>query len=97
MAQRVTDALSNTPEHIEEAVKAIGRSKLKRGVFEAIYYHKMKVKSVNDNCERTDFSRKQVLDSGKFLKNAGIINQTKKSGDTAYEQIEFFNIISTKF
>ncbi|KEO87400.1 hypothetical protein EH30_07140 [Erythrobacter sp. JL475] len=59
-------------------------------VFEAIYFHKKKIKTVSEIAERTGLDRKKVLTHGKHLENAGIVVQAKKDGETAYETISFF-------
>lgn len=89
-AIKVTDSLSNTPEQILAAVEAIGRSKLRRAVFDEVYYHKTRVKLVSDIASKTGLSEKQVLMAGKHLAKSGVISQTKIEGKTAYRQIEFF-------
>ena len=87
----VTDAISNRNEHLVEAVKAIGRfGGLKHIVFEAIYYHKKRTKTVTEIAAATGLSRMQVLQSAGSLKKAGIVKQDRKDGDTAYAQIESF-------
>ena len=43
---------------------------------------------VAEICERSGLSRKQVLKGGRHLATKGIVRQTKKDGDTAYEKIE---------
>lgn len=91
MPQAVSDSLSNTNEQIEQAAKAIGRGEVRRKVFEAIYHHKSKVKSVADIVERTGLTRTPVLQSGRHFHTKGIVRQTKKDGDTAYEKIDFFH------
>jgi hypothetical protein len=87
----VSDSLSNTPEQIEQAAKAIGRSSGRRQVFEAIYFHKTKTKSVSDIVNKTGLTRKRVLEAGKRLAQKGVVRQTKKDGETAYEKIDFFH------
>jgi hypothetical protein len=90
-AAPVYDALSNRNEHIVEAVKAIGRfGGLKCKLFEAVYYHKKRIKTVAELATMTGLTRMQVLQSAGALKKAGIMGQTRKDGDTAYEQIESF-------
>lgn len=89
-ALKVTDSLSNAPEQILAAVEAIGRSKLRRAVFDEVYYHKKRVKLVSDIASKTGLSEKQVLMAGKHLAKSGVIAQTKIEGKTAYRQIEFF-------
>lgn len=87
----VTDAISNRNEHLIEALRAIGRAGgLKHKVFEAIYYHKRRVKSVTELVEMTGLNRMQVLQSAGALKKAGIVGQDRKDNDTAYVQIESF-------
>jgi hypothetical protein len=55
MAQAVSDSLSNTNEQIEQAAKAIGRSKERRQVFEAIYHGKQRVKSAAEISKKQGF------------------------------------------
>jgi hypothetical protein len=87
----VTDSLSNRNEHLFEAAKSIGRyGGLKWKVFEAIYYHKKRVKTVAEIVQMTGLSRMQVLQSAGALKKAGVVGQAQKGGDTAYVQIESF-------
>lgn len=87
----VTDAISNRNEHLLEAVRAIGRAGgLKHRVFDAIYYHKKRAKTVAEIAAATGLSRMQVLQSAGALKKAGIVRQDRVGGDTAYVQIESF-------
>ncbi|MCH8201629.1 MAG: CHAT domain-containing protein [Proteobacteria bacterium] len=90
-AIKVTDSLSNTPEQIVAAAQAIGRSRYRRAVFDAVYYHKKRDKSVPEISKTTGLTEKQVLNAGNELRKAGIIEQTKIDGRTAYSQIEFFH------
>lgn len=91
MAIPVTDAISNRNEHLVEAVRAIGRvGGLKHRLFDAIYYHKKRVKTVAELAQATGLSRIQVLQSAGALKKAGIVRQDRVDGDTAYVQIESF-------
>lgn len=90
-AMEVTDSLSNTEEQIERAAKTIGRSKVRRDVFEAIYHHKSPVKTVEEIAQRTGLSRMRVLQAGGYLARRQIVNQEKKNGDTAYRKIDFFH------
>jgi hypothetical protein len=89
-AIEVSDSLSNTEEQIERAAKTVGRG-ARRMVFEAIYHHKAKVKSVGDIAQKTRLSRMRVLQEGRHLSRRGIVRQTKRDRDTAYEMIEFFH------
>ena len=90
MAQAVSDSLSNTNEQIEQAAKAIGKSRQRREVFEAIYYGKKKVKTASEISERTGLTQKQVTMAGKHLNDRGIVKQTRQDNETAYEKIAFF-------
>ncbi len=90
MSQQVSDSLSNTNEQIEQAAKAIGKSKLHRNVFETIYNGKQRIKTVGEIANRTNLTRKQVLISGKRLDGRQIVDQCKHNGDTAYRKIDFF-------
>jgi hypothetical protein len=89
-AIEVSDSLSNTEEQIERAAKIVGRG-ARRNVFDAIYHHKAKVKTVGDISRKTGLDRMRVLQEGRHLARRGIVRQTKKDGDTAYEMIEFFH------
>jgi hypothetical protein len=88
-AIEVSDSLSNTEEQIERAAKTIGRGK-RRAIFEAIYHHKSKVKTVQAIADKTNLTRMRVLQEGRHLSQKGIVRQAKKDGDTAYETIDFF-------
>jgi hypothetical protein len=87
----VTDSLSNTEEQIERAAKTIGRSKSRREVFDAIYHHKARVKSVREIAKRTGLTRMRVLQAAGHLARLNLVRQTKKENDTAYEKIDFFH------
>jgi hypothetical protein len=87
----VSDSLSNANEQIEQTAKAIGRSKLHRTVFEAIYDGKQRIKTVGEIAKKTRLTRKQVLMSGKRFASQHIVNQVKHDHDTAYEKIDFFH------
>jgi len=90
MTIRVTDSLSNAPEHIVEAAKAIGRSDYKLKIFKAVYHHKRREKSLTEIAALTGLTKMQILQAGGALRKSGIIGQGKKAGETSYEQIEFF-------
>ncbi len=85
----VSDSLSNAEEQIERAAKTIGKGK-RREVFEAIYKHKSKIKTVAAIAEKTNLTRMRVLQEGRHLAQRGIVRQAKKDDDTAYEKIDFF-------
>jgi hypothetical protein len=90
-AIEVSDSLSNAEEQIERAAKTVGRGRARPKVFEAIYHHKARVKSVVEIVKRTGLKRLRVLQEGRHLVRSGIVNAAKKDRDTAYEMIEFFH------
>lgn len=59
-------------------------------VFDAIYYHKTRIKTVSAIMERTGLERMQVLQNGRHLVKNGIAKAAKKDGETAYEMIDFY-------
>jgi hypothetical protein len=87
-AIEVSDNLSNVNEQIEAVAKAIGKSKPRRQVFQAIYHHKSLVKTVGEIANRTRLSRMRVLQEGRHLVLKGAVKQVKKDGDTAYQRID---------
>jgi hypothetical protein len=87
-AIEVSDHLSNVNEQIEAVAKAIGRSKPRRQVFEAIYHHKSLVKTVGQISDRTGLSRMRVLQEGRHLALKGAVKQVKRDGETAYQRID---------
>lgn len=87
-AIEVSDNLSNVNEQIEAVAKAIGKSKLRRQVFQAIYHHKSLVKTVGQIADRTKLTRMRVLQEGRHLALKGAVKQVKKGGDTAYQRID---------
>lgn len=86
----VSDTGSNSEENIERAVKAIGRSRPRLAVFEAIYFHKKPVKTVDEIANRTDLTRKEVLTHGKHLVGSQLASQLRVNGETAYKTIPFY-------
>jgi hypothetical protein len=89
-AIEVNDSQSNRPELITAAVQAIGRSIAKRKVFEAIYKHKMRTRSVVEIAAMTKISTTRVLQVGGELAGDHIVNQTKKDNRVAYTQKPFY-------
>lgn len=85
----VADRAGNKNELILQAAEVIGRG-YRRDVFKAIYHHKSRVKTVAQIAAKTRLTRKQVLNAGKKLADAEIVHQLKEDGDTAYEQITFY-------
>jgi hypothetical protein len=89
-AIEVSDSLSNTEEQIERAARTVGRGDRRR-VFDAIYHHKARVKTVSEIVAKTRLDRIRVLQEGRHLVRRGIVRQAKKNGETAYEMIDFFH------
>lgn len=82
--QNVADIKGNANDHFVYAAGKVGRSKLKRQVFHAVYFGKQRIKTVAEIANKTGLSRKDVLDAAKKLETAKLILQTKHKGDTAY-------------
>lgn len=89
-ALEVTDSQSHKPAHIDGAVAAIGKSKQKRQLFEAIYKHKKRIRSVIELAGMTGLSEVRVLQLGGELRGDHIVDQLKKDGRVAYVQKPFF-------
>ncbi|WP_156172026.1 CHAT domain-containing protein [Aurantiacibacter gangjinensis] len=90
MTISVSDTGSNTEENIERAVRALGRSKPRLAVFEAVYFHKKRTKTVQEIADKTGLDRKIVLTHGKYLVESGLAEQTKAKDDTAYRTLSFY-------
>lgn len=86
----VSDSRSNAPEQIEFVVKKIGRSVIRRRVFEEVYRGKRNPKTVEEISERLKVTQKEVLNAGKYLADNEIIKQEKKEKKTAYGKYSFF-------
>lgn len=86
----VSDSRSNAPEQIEFAVQKIGRSVIRRRVFEEVYRGKKSPKTVEEISEALGVQQKNVLDAGKTLSNNSIIKQVKLDKKTAYAKDPFF-------
>ncbi len=95
MAIEVRDHLSNTPEHIEELARALGKGQ-RLAVFKAIYHHKKKVKTVSELMKATGLPRMQVLQRAGELVSKGFVEQEKVEGETAYRTIRFFQVHKSK-
>jgi hypothetical protein len=89
-AIEVSDSLSNAEEQIERAARVIGRG-ARQKVFDAIYHHKMRVKSASEIVKRIRLRRVRVLQEGRHLCRHGIARSATKDGETAYEMIDFFH------
>jgi len=88
---RVSDARSNANEQIDHAVSTLGRSKHRRQVFEAVYYHKSRVKSADQIVTMTGLPRIRVLQEANFLAAKQIIGKVQEKGQLiAYEQDSFY-------
>lgn len=92
----VSDHLSNAPEQIEQAAKAVGRSPIKQAVFAAIYHHKAAARSVREIMKATKLNRAQVLKAAGDLCNKDICKKTTKNDELAYEKIKFFHVNKKK-
>lgn len=90
MPTKVADVRANSNENIVHAAQVIGRSKVRRAVFEAIYRGKKKIKIVDELMQATGLGRVPVLNEGKKLAGNQIVTQVKVNGRTAYEKDEFF-------
>lgn len=87
----VSDSVSNANEQIEHAARAIGRSKLRRRVFEAIYTGKKREKTADEIARRLGLGCNQVLNAGKSLVNKHVVEQAGGYGHTSYRKIDFFH------
>lgn len=85
----VADHGASKHDRIAEAAKFIGRGK-RRDVFKEIYRHKQRVKTVAEIIAKTGLKRVRVLQEGGTLAGENIVHQTKKNGETAYEQDKFY-------
>ena len=90
MVHSVSDLGSNPNENIDNAARAICRSRHRRLVFTAIYTGKRRSKTVSDLMKATSPIRTRVLDAGKKLADAELVKTTKINGQTAYEKIGFY-------
>lgn len=79
-----SDFASNAPEQIEHIAKLIGRSAHKRAVFEAVYYHKAKARTVAEIAKKTGLTRIQVLKVGSALAGTAFDQIDSHNGDIAY-------------
>lgn len=87
-AIEVSDYLSNSPEQLEKIARVIGTGD-RRKVFDAIYHHKMRVKSITEIMARSNLSRTRVLQEARELYRKGVIKSApKKNEELAYEMIE---------
>ena len=90
MATKVADVRSNLNENILFAARIIGRSTDRRKVFEAIYFGKKEIKTVDEIASASGLARKRVLEEGKKLSANHVAEQTTKDGQVAYRKDETF-------
>ena len=90
MPVSVSDTSSNWNETIEHGAKTLGRSRVRRRVFEAVYSGKKNPKSVDLLSKKSGLTRWQVLTEGKKLADEGLVHQAKIDGATAYQKIRFY-------
>jgi hypothetical protein len=81
----VSDFRSNVNDQLAHAAKTIGKG-LKRRVFEAIYRGRGETKSVGELCKATGLSRKQVLTAGLALVRSGLVEESTRNHDIAYQK-----------
>lgn len=86
----VVDRASNRNDHIVNVAEAIGRSKIRRQVFEVVYNGKKKIKTLAEIRDKTGLSEKQILDAGKNLIDKEVLKKSKK-GRMAYEKDSFIH------
>ena len=61
---RVTDTLSNYNDQLATAAKILGRSKVRRQIFEAIYRGKKQIKTIMELMKSTGYSQTHILKEG---------------------------------
>jgi len=79
-----SDFPSNAPEQIEYVAKVIGTSAHKLAVFDAVYHHKAKARSIAEIKARTGLSRIQILNVGAKLVAKQVVLKAERNGDLAY-------------
>ena len=89
-ALEVHDSQSNRPELIDDAAQLIGRSVLKLRLFEAIYKHKKRARSVIELAEMTKLNETRVLQLGGQLRADRLVDQVKIDGRVGYAQKPFY-------
>jgi hypothetical protein len=82
----VSDVRANRASLLVYAAERLGKSELKVSVFEAIYYHKQQVKSVDEIVASTGLTRMRVLQTGNALVKDVLVGQSVKDGQVAYVQ-----------
>lgn len=87
---RVTDRGSNAPENIERAVQVIGRSRVKRAVFESVHTGRKQAKTVDEIASETGEGRQQILNAAVRLAQQGLIHKESRGKHVAYRRDEFY-------
>jgi hypothetical protein len=82
----VSDVRSNAPEQIEYAALAIGRSKVRLTLFEAVYHH-MGAKSATKLAERAGIARERVIKEIRPLVNRKIVAAERRNEDIYYSAV----------
>ncbi len=90
MAVEVVDRTSNSSDQIVHAAEVIGPSKLKQGVFRAVYTNQRRRKTVEDLITATKSTQGQVIDAGRTLAHETIITRTPHNGVFVYGKVDFF-------
>jgi len=85
----VSDKASNKEENIRHAAEVLGKSKDRKRVFEAIYFGKKNVKTVEEIVEATGLPRKRVLEEAVRLANQQIALKVRVNGKLAYQKDGF--------
>lgn len=86
----VSDTRADWNETIEHGARTLGRSKVRKEIFRAVYSGKTNPKTVLEVAKTTRLDRKQVLTEAKKLSDEGLVHQTKLDGLTAYEKVRFY-------
>jgi hypothetical protein len=92
MSTKVADVRANQNENITFAAKAIGRSKHRRRVFEAIYSGQKKVKTIQEIMAATGLSNQHASNEAGKLYADQIVGRVKLDGRNAFGYVkdEFF-------
>lgn len=87
----VSDHKSNAPEQIAFAAKVIGKSDIRRKIFEEVYKGKKSIKTVEELAVLIGVSTKRILEEGVKLSKNTIFEQVKVDKKTAYQKIPFYS------
>lgn len=92
MAIDTTDVRSNADKQIKHAVDTIGRSEIRRKVFEEIYRGKSSGKTAEQIATAIGINVVRVLQEALILSSAQIIRKKKANGRLVYLKDEFFSL-----